>query len=115
MGLEKRKRNEYFYKKKRLGDRVISQYVGSGITAFLAQREAIQNKQKRADEQKKLEEKRNEILKFESEIDRVFGWIEILSASELVASGYHNHKGEWRKRRNENSREKRKNRNGKSG
>jgi hypothetical protein len=97
MGLEQRKGNSYYYEKKRVGNRVVSEYVGSGVLALLAQARA----EEKAIEREILKHQKDSVNKLESEIEQVMGWIDSLSSSQLIASGYHQHKGEWRKRRNE--------------
>jgi hypothetical protein len=101
MGCEQRKGRTYYYKKKRLGNRVVSEYLGGGTFAILAESRAREEATAAAAKRKLIKQKREEIIKTEIELDRVLGWIEILSSSELVLYGYHQHKGEWRKRQNE--------------
>jgi hypothetical protein len=96
MGLEQRKGNLY-YEKERVGNRVVSEYVGSGVLALLVQARADE----KAIEREIIKRQKDSVNKLESEIEQVMGWIENLSSSQLIASGYHQHKGEWRKRRNE--------------
>jgi hypothetical protein len=106
MGLEERKGNLYYYEKKRVGNRVVSEYVGSGALALLAQRYAEDRADEKACEREAFKRKRAEITKIDSEIDQIMGWIDDLSSGQLIASGYHQHKGQWRKRRNESHSEK---------
>jgi len=110
MGVEERKGRIYYYKKKRIGHRVVSEYVGGGSLVLHAARQAEERTAAAAAAQKLDKRKRQELMKIESEIDHIFRWIEALSSSELILDGYHQHKGEWRKRRNEcSSAKKRKN------
>jgi hypothetical protein len=44
MGLEQRKGKLYYYEKRRVGRRVVSEYVGGGLLALLAHREAQERK-----------------------------------------------------------------------
>jgi hypothetical protein len=103
MGLEERKGNLYYYEKKRVGNRVVSEYVGSGVLALLVQARADE----KAIERETIKRKKDSVNKLESEIEQVMGWIDSLSSGQLIASGYHQHKGQWRKRRNESHSEKR--------
>jgi hypothetical protein len=97
MGLEQRKGNLYYYEKKRVGNRVVSEYVGSGMLALIGQARADE----KAIVRQFIKRQKADIAKLEAEVDLVFGWIDNLSSSQLIASGYHRHKGQWRKRRNE--------------
>ena len=100
MGFERRRNGEYLYTKERIGDRVISRYMGSGdlalMFALLDDERKEERREKAAVEQRSIDELRamnDEVSKFCREVDQVL-------AAVLEAAGYHNHKrGEWRKRR----------------
>ena len=98
MGLEERKGNLYYYEKERIGNRVVSKYVGGGAFALLAEQFAKERAEEKAAERKIINKQEEEIAKLDAEIDCLTEWIETLSASDLITSGYHQHKGEWRKR-----------------
>jgi hypothetical protein len=97
MGIEARHGNGklYYYDKRREGDRVVSQYVGSGLVADLAQKRAEIDKRQR-------EAARAERMSI-AEIDRRMGefseLVDLLVKAELLTLGYHQHKRQWRRRR----------------
>jgi hypothetical protein len=97
MGIEARHGNGklYYYDKRREGDRVGSQYVGSGLVADLAQKRAEIDKRQR-------EAVRAERMSI-AEIDRRMGefseLVDLLVKAELLTLGYHQHKRQWRRRR----------------
>src|ERR1044072_473545 len=99
MGLEARRGKFYYYEKRRIGGRVVSEYMGSGMLALLAQRYAQDEAEKKAAERQRFKRKQAEFAALDTELDRLFEWVKTLSTSELVSSGYHQHKGQWRKRR----------------
>jgi len=99
MGWETRNGRAYYYEKKREDGRVVSRYVGTGLTAQLA-------------------ENVNEMLRIEREELRVEKLVQkaidhdidaqlrgarratkIITEAVLIASGYHKHKGQWRRKR----------------
>jgi hypothetical protein len=96
MGFETRRGNAYYYRKRRDGGRVVSEYVGGGHIAALASRldeaERAEEKARRAQErgQREADEALDELL------DALGGALRTAAACELIAAGCHNRKGEWR-------------------
>lgn len=100
MGWELRNGKRYYYRKFRKGRQVISEYVGkSEVVEFLFMSdEADRNEKTRSriawkrhkDEAKRLHEGVSQLAKI----------ITGLTRASLLTSGYHSHKGQWRKNRN---------------
>jgi len=90
----------YWYQSRREGNRVISEYIGSG--PFAADLAALSNltaemrRHERWEEQRAIDADRE----IDRQIDEINGLIRMLTAVELMAKGYHTHKGQWRRRRN---------------
>ena len=101
MGFEDRKGRLYYYAKRREGGRVVSEYRGGGDLALYAGVLAEEEAERKAAERDQRRRERAEGERLDAEVDRLLRLVEALSASELVAAGYHNHKGQWRKRRDE--------------
>jgi hypothetical protein len=99
MGWEKRGNSRYYYTKMRLGNRVVSHYVGSGKVARLISRlEEIM--QERDDLTRWMEmQQREELLAGEEELVEAEMLVDNVVKAALVASGWHTHKGEWRRKR----------------
>jgi hypothetical protein len=100
MGWETRARGgSYYYQKIREGSRVRSVYVGSGVIGQLS---AQMDEQKRKEKDAERRALRNEIEKqdaIDSRIDAVCDLTEKLVTAALVASGFHQHKRQWRLKR----------------
>ncbi len=99
MGWEKRGSGQYYYRKKRVNGRVVSEYVGSGILA-----EATQMLDQVEKEKTYLEKIEHQIEKEQTDamdqaIDQNLISIGELINNTLIAHGYHKVKGEWRKKR----------------
>jgi hypothetical protein len=99
MGWEQRSDNRYYYRKKRIGDRVVSEYIGRGeLAELIAELDALD----RARRQTEREAWRQERVKVEA-IDRRLAEVQeailTLIRAWLLVAGYHTHKGQWRKRR----------------
>jgi hypothetical protein len=99
MGLEYRNGKPYYYMKQREGKRVRSIYMGAGRFALgLA---ALEERYQVAAHERRLAQ-RAERDQF-ADVDRVLDELETLLRAAvyavLKANGYHQHKGQWRKRR----------------
>ena len=99
MGWERRGHGLYYYQSERENGRVRKRYVGRGEVAELVAhadetRREVRERRRR-DERAELERVR-EISEADAELDAA---VEVLARAEMVAAGYHNHKGEWRRRR----------------
>jgi hypothetical protein len=103
MGIEYHNGFPYYYEKRREGRKVISVYAGSGMIALLNQEIAQQQAEAEAARRSAFEQKRKEIQALDREIDGLLKQVFALSDAALIASGYHKHKRQWRKRRNDDS------------
>lgn len=102
MGLETRGGRSYYYRKRRIGDRVVSEYVGAGETARLIA--VLEDLERDREDLRRHDEK--------AETDHVDAMIaaqqrygdltaELATVAFLLA-GYHMHHGQWRKERDRN-------------
>jgi len=93
------RRNGYWYRSVRDGDQVRTEYLGAGP---LAEAMATLDAMKREEREIEWAAMRAE-REAQREIDRAIGESERLVravvAAVLLASGYHAHRGQWRKRR----------------
>ncbi len=99
MALEKRNGNLYYYRSIRVGDKVRKVYLGSGELARIAHERDLMN---RASEEHRQQEERREREKLEALVAPVVELCEVsevLTRAHLLASGYHKHKGEYRRAR----------------
>src|SRR6476661_742211 len=99
MSWESRSNGTYYYRKTRVGTRVVSEYVGTGEIASLAARLDELQARKRLYERFGIHLERAEVTKLYKTLDAVAREVNAVVAAYLVAEGYHAHKGEWRRRR----------------
>ena len=99
MGVETRKGKLYYYRKRREGDRIVSEYVGGGELVHLVEYEARKQREQQRRERERLAAERMSIAKLDAGLDRLDNAIDTLMAATLGRASYHNHKGQWRKRR----------------
>lgn len=93
-------KGKYYYRRKRQGDKVISEYVGHGadaqLIALLDEHEREQARAKREAFRRKVTADRGQ----QKEIDAVGQVASDIVAAVLLVAGYHRHKRQWRKDRN---------------
>jgi hypothetical protein len=100
MGWETRKgHGRYYTRSKRVGGRVVREYVGQGLAAELtAEVDQLAHRYREIER----DERREESARLAA-VDAELGELELLCQSlvrgALLVSGYHPHKGEWRRRR----------------
>ena len=99
MAWERRGDGLYYYRSERENGRVRKRYVGRGEVAELVAHaddtRRVVRERRRWDERAGLDRAR-EISEAGAELDAA---AEVLARAEMVAAGYHDHKGEWRRRR----------------
>jgi hypothetical protein len=95
MAWETRRNGRYYYNKVWRAGTCQSEYVGTGLIADLSAHDRAQAAFER-DEWRALVDGERAL---DQEIDGVLATIRTLRDAVLIASGYHRHKGQWRKRR----------------
>jgi len=103
MGWERRGNGMYYYTKVREGGKVSSRYAyggghfgGMGETFQLAQQAGRRRKER---EREALRKEQEEFREIEQGLSTINQMIQQELAAVLIANGYHNHKGQWRKHR----------------
>jgi len=99
MGWENRGSGRYYYRKRRIGRRVVSEYVGGGelgdVAALL---DAAARRSREAERERRLKE-RQKVMEIEEAGSEAAEAIRGLATAWLLVAGYHMHKGKWRRRR----------------
>ena len=99
MAWESRGNASYLYRKVRVAGKVQSEYVGRGFHAeFVAMQDAAERQQAEIVRNAEREERRQQDA-YDREINRHSGKLRTLVSTVLVASGYHQHKRQWRRKR----------------
>ncbi|HEV7378001.1 MAG TPA: hypothetical protein VGN95_25195 [Pyrinomonadaceae bacterium] len=101
MGWEQRNGHSYYYSKERDGSRVRSVYVGTGLLAqsatMLTRMERENREAKRAVLHRDVE-RQNQI---DARMDAICDLVDQIITAALIASGFHQHKRQWRLKRSE--------------
>ena len=104
MSLERRGNNHYLYDKERTGGKIRSVYVGKGETALILNQMRQWKKEEDAyEKQRKNSEKLCELQKeneLENIVESVAELCRILTDAFFLTNGFHQHKRQWRKKRN---------------
>ena len=99
MGWEQRKSRFYYYRKRREGGRVVSTYVGTGSFAEACASRNESERENRRLEREAIRDEHEALDRQAQQVIDVLDQIRALTHTALIASGYHMHKGQWRKRR----------------
>ena len=99
MAWENRGNGRYYYKKRRIGGRVVSEYIGSGALAGLIAYQDQEEQKRREAQRELLRLKREREAEQEAMINQVDDYARTVTKAALLLAGYHPHKGQWRRRR----------------
>ena len=100
MSWEKRSNRQYYYRKRRLGNRVSSEYIGAGPKAIMVYESDLAARKQREQELINWVKVRSENQKIDTEVKLLNVSIMFLVRAVLLISNYHPHKGQWRRLRN---------------
>ena len=99
MAWERRGSNLYYYQSERLDGRVRKKYVGTGEVAQAIAHADKAIRRSKATRSERARAELEEARTLASAGEELCEAADILAVAELVAAGYHRHKGEWRMRR----------------
>jgi hypothetical protein len=99
MAWERRGSNLYYYQSQRVYGRVRKRYVGSGEVAEGVAYADKTIRRTRAERRQRDWAQLEEARGLAAAGDELHEAVEILARAEMVAAGYHRHKGQWRMRR----------------
>ena len=92
-------RGRYYTRSKKVGGRVVREYIGTGLMGKLAAKTDALARERR--QLKALAERMEKVkIAFDPNLNALIEITDLLARAALRAAGYHQHKrGEWRKRR----------------
>lgn len=101
MGWEARKRGAglYYYRSVRQGDRVKKEYCGGGRLGRLAAQLDKLERLQRKEEEDFWKEERERLERSAAFLHELEEAAKVLVRAHLLASGFHQHKGQWRRQR----------------
>ncbi|MDY3561970.1 hypothetical protein R5W23_003401 [Gemmata sp. JC673] len=100
MGWEQRNGGTYYYTAKRVGGRVVKQYVGSGVIAELTAQLDDLNRAERARAVEEERHERESLSALAASLAPLNDWADAATTAALIVAGCHRPKrGQWRRRR----------------
>ena len=99
MAWERRGSNLYYYQSERVDGRVRKKYVGTGEVAQAIAHADETIRSSRAERRERGRAQLEEASGLAAAGAELHEAAEILARAQMVAAGYHRHKGEWRMRR----------------
>jgi hypothetical protein len=97
MAWEKRGNNRYYYRKQRIGNSVVSKYIGAGPVAELAVLADEERRQQREYERQQWQTEKVADQKLVKQVDDAIGLVRRVTTCVCVSGGYHQHKRQWRR------------------
>jgi hypothetical protein len=106
MGWETRWKRRYYYRARRIGNRVGKEYFGSGPAAELAASLDAEARRQRQQEQQELRQVKDRLGPLDRAMQALDDGCRQLTAAVLYDEGYYQHSyGQWRRRRQDATRE----------
>jgi hypothetical protein len=96
---ERRGGNLYYYQAEREDGRVRKRYIGAGELAERIAHADATIRRTRTERRERAQAEIEEAEGLASMADELNDATEVLARAEMLAAGYHRHKGEWRRRR----------------
>ena len=97
MAWEDRNGTRYYYRKRRQGGRVVSEYVGKGYAGELAQMFEGEDRHKADYKRQELRKAERQAAAIDAPLQEAEKLTRIILQAHLLLAGYHRHKGQWRK------------------
>jgi len=100
MGWEYRGNRLYYYRKRREGKRVVSEYIGNDFIGELAEILDMEDHEEARKTRANWVTTKAKVKATEQEINELEVKIGTFTQAFLLVSGYHPHKRQWRRKRN---------------
>ena len=90
----------YYTRSRKVNDRIIREYVGTGLVAELAAQQDAEERAQRLAERERLQHEAARWASAAAPLRQLSQLLDGLTAATLISAGYHqHHRGAWRKRR----------------
>ncbi len=99
MAWKLRRGKRYYYHSRRVGDRVVTEYLGRGPAAEMAAKKADEVHTERRRKAAAERELQLQAVAEDAELVELTAWCDVLFSAALLVSGYRKHRGEWRRTR----------------
>ena len=99
MAWEDRNGRRYYYRKRREGGSVVSEYVGTGLAGEIAEIFDVEDRREAEYKQREIRKQKASVQAIDSQVGEVEKYTRAITRACLLLSGYHTHKGQWRRLR----------------
>src|SRR3989442_509364 len=100
MGWERRQRGgKYYYRSVRVNGAPRKLYVGKGRAAEACAASLADRRQQRQAERDEVQAEMAQMASADATLEDSVGMTDLLMKAVLLSAGYHEHRGQWRKRR----------------
>lgn len=99
MAWEHRKHGVYYYRSRRIGGTVVHEYRGNGPAAVLEAEADEQEQAERTAQREALAAHQARLHSLSATLDEHLALAREVAARVLVAAGFHQHRGQWRRKR----------------
>jgi hypothetical protein len=96
MGWDK---GRYYTRSRKVNGRVLREYVGMGSVAQLAALQDALRRQKRELQARAVRQEKAELDALAADLKQLTALVDLVVRAALLATGHHQHKREWRRRR----------------
>jgi hypothetical protein len=100
MAWENRNGTLYYYRKRREGKQVISEYIGGGLLGYIAETFDMEDREETDFKRAELREQKALSRAIDIQVDELEKYTRAITRACLLLAGYHVHKRQWRKLRN---------------
>ena len=97
MAWEYRDGNRYYYRKRREGKRVVSEYVGGGLAGELSEIYDNEAKWKAERNREELQQTKANAAKIDEQVKEASRYTEAMTRAVFLLAGYHAPRRQWRK------------------
>lgn len=97
MSWEYRGNQRYYYRRRKVGGQMVTEYIGNGAVADLIARQDEIDRQRRAAAAAEWQAMVEDETETAAKLAAVDDLVKTLTAGVLIANGYHTHRRQWRK------------------
>lgn len=94
-----RRGRKYYYRSRKVGKKVVKQYLGGGLAAEIAARQDAEVRERRRRAKNEVSQMAATLRDADELLGELDRGVELLVAAELLAAGFHRHGTVWRRRR----------------
>jgi hypothetical protein len=99
MAWEKRRKSTYYYRSRRIGNKVCRDYMGCGQEAQRSAELDVQRRVQRQAERTGWADFVSRMEEADAALENLSRYCRLLTAAVLLTQGFHSHNGEWRRYR----------------